>query len=114
LLGRMGDVFRVGSMYLNYQLFARIASELAGFTSELQLVIEEDGTREKVCLLLSGEGAPAEACARLCLEHYKDLREAVVEDRVLGFEARAVAPAALERARGSGKLVRVVDRRRRS
>jgi phenylacetate-coenzyme A ligase PaaK-like adenylate-forming protein len=114
LLGRMGDVFRVGSMYLNYQLFARVASELAGFSSELQLVVEEDGLREKVLLLLSGEGAPAEACARLCLEHYEDLREAVVVDRVLAFEARAVPPSALERARGSGKLVRVVDRRRRS
>lgn len=115
LLGRTGDVVRIGSMFLNYQKFAHILSSQGGYAGHVQLVLAEDGLREKVVLRLSkGAGLSAAEGKRLCLEHYGDLAEAVVADKVLVFEAEELAADAFARSPASGKLLRVVDSRKRS
>jgi phenylacetate-coenzyme A ligase PaaK-like adenylate-forming protein len=112
LLGRMGDIFRIGSMFLNYQKFAQLLSSEAGYSGEVQVVLGEESLREKVTLLVSD--GDSEALRRLCLENYPDLNEAVLKDGVLLFEIKKTSPDGFERTKGSGKLVRVIDRRQRA
>lgn len=115
LLGRMGDIFRIGSAYLNYQKFVHILSNEAGFAGEAQIVLEESGLKEKVTLLYSDQAKSSpQDVTKLCLNHYSDLSEVVEKDQVLLFEAKPVPTDSFERSRGSGKLIRVIDRRKRS
>ncbi|HVC08770.1 MAG TPA: acyl-CoA reductase [Elusimicrobiota bacterium] len=114
LLGRVGDVFRVGSFFLNYQKFAQILSTHADYAGELQICLQEDGRKEKILLRVSkGAGASAAQCAAACLKHYGDLAQAVTGDKTLLFSAQEARAGDFERSAASGKLLRVVDKRKR-
>jgi phenylacetate-coenzyme A ligase PaaK-like adenylate-forming protein/acyl-CoA reductase-like NAD-dependent aldehyde dehydrogenase len=114
LLGRGGDVFRIGTMFLNYRKFAAILGERLGHAGAVQLVLEQVGLKERITVRLARESGtdPARARAAL-LEGDKDLAEAVTHDAVLDLDVTAVASDALEKTRGSGKLLRILDRRTR-
>jgi phenylacetate-coenzyme A ligase PaaK-like adenylate-forming protein len=114
LLGRGGDVFRIGTMFLNYQKFVAILGEKLGHAGAVQLVLELAGLKEKITVRLSRESGTDPALARAALlagDH--DLAEAVAHDEVLDLDVSSAAPDELEKTRGSGKLVRIVDRRTR-
>ena len=114
LLGRTGDIFRIGSMFLNFQKFQKLLSD-AGYSGELQIRLLEEGLKEKVLLRISDTGGlSAQECSRLCLEQYGDLNEAVVKDHVLAFETEVVHAEKYDRSKASGKLLRVIDERKRS
>jgi len=114
LLGRIGDVFRVGSFFLNYQKFAQILSTHADYAGELQLCLQEDKRREKILLRVSkGAGLSAAQCAAACLKHYGDLAQAVTIDKTLLLAAEEARAEDFERSAASGKLLRVVDKRKR-
>jgi phenylacetate-coenzyme A ligase PaaK-like adenylate-forming protein len=114
LLGRSGDVFRIGTFFFNYQKFATILSERLGYAGAVQIVLDQDGLKEKITIRLSRDSAVDAAKARAALlESDHDLAEAVERDEVLLLEAIGVASDELEKTKGSGKLVRVVDRRTR-
>jgi phenylacetate-coenzyme A ligase PaaK-like adenylate-forming protein/acyl-CoA reductase-like NAD-dependent aldehyde dehydrogenase len=114
LLGRSGDVFRIGSFFLNYRKFVAILGERLGHAGAVQLVLDHADLKERITVRLSREAGtdPARARAAL-LEGDKDLDEAVTHDGLLLLDVVDVASDALEKTRGSGKLVRIADRRTR-
>ena len=110
----MGDIFRIGSFFLNYQKFAQILSSAKGYAGEVQILLTEEQLQEKVIVLLANQSdADAGELRNILLENYPDLNEGVVRDRVLGFEVQTVPTDRFERTSGSGKLIRVIDRRKR-
>jgi phenylacetate-coenzyme A ligase PaaK-like adenylate-forming protein len=114
LLGRTGDIFRIGSFFLNYQKFAQILSTHAGYTGDLQIRLLEDGLKEKIELRFGQSSqAAAEDFKKICLQHYADLSEAVIKDQLLQFEVKPVLVEEFERSKASGKLLRIIDQRRR-
>lgn len=114
LLGRMGDIFRIGSFFLNYQKFAQILSSVRGYAGEVQILLTEEKLQEKVIVQISNPcDADPDELRHILLENYPDLNEGVLRDRVLGFEVQSVPTDRFERTSGSGKLIRVVDRRKR-
>ena len=114
LLGRAGDVFRVGTMFLNYRKFAATLEEKLGYAGVLQLALDCPGLKERVTVRLSSASGLDAARARAqLLADDADLAEAVLHDRVLDLEVALVADDAFERARGSGKVPSLVDRRTR-
>ncbi len=114
LLGRSGDVFRIGTMFLNYGKFVAILGERLGHAGAVQLVLDHAGLKERITVRLSRESGTDPARARAALpEGDADLAEIVVHEDVLTLDVAAVAPEELEKTRGSGKLVRIVDRRTR-
>jgi phenylacetate-coenzyme A ligase PaaK-like adenylate-forming protein len=114
LLGRTGDIFRIGAVFLNYRTFAELLSDRARYAGDLQIRLVEENLREKVVLRISqGAGLSARDCARLCLEHYGDLAEAVLKDKTLLFDAVEIRAEDFERSPASGKLLSVVDGRSR-
>jgi phenylacetate-coenzyme A ligase PaaK-like adenylate-forming protein/acyl-CoA reductase-like NAD-dependent aldehyde dehydrogenase len=114
LLGRSGDVFRIGTSFFNYQKFASILSERLGHAGAVQVVLEQDGLKEKITVRLSRESNTDAGRARAALlESDHDLAESVEQDKVLLLDVVGVAPDGLEKTKGSGKLVRILDRRTR-
>ena len=115
LLGRSGDVFRIGTSFFNYQKFATILSERVGHAGAVQVVLDHDGLKEKITVRLSRESNTDAAKARAALlESDHDLTESVVDDKVLLLDVVGVPADGLEKTKGSGKLVRILDRRNRS
>lgn len=112
LLGRFGDVFRIASIFLNYQRFATIADEELGYTGELQAVLQADGNRESLTIRMDATQIPDPSHSRKSfLTHYPDLREIVETDDLLTFTVKPVPADEMEKTPASGKLRHVIDHR---
>lgn len=115
LLGRHGDVFRMGAAFFNYARIARILSEELAYAGELQLILRPGaGTsaEELVLVMEAGLAPPDAAIGESLLHHEPDFHEAVVIDRVLTWRVERVASSELKRVSGSGKLIHIIDERR--
>ncbi|WP_029002629.1 acyl-CoA reductase [Azorhizobium doebereinerae] len=112
LMGRHGDVFRIGMKFLNYRKIANLLADHGGYAGELQAVLDWSGGKERIVLRVDeGSGLAPASVAPLLLERYPELREAVIKYHVLDLAVEPVAPGAFERIAGSGKLRMVIDRR---
>jgi phenylacetate-coenzyme A ligase PaaK-like adenylate-forming protein len=114
LLGRHGDVFRLASMFFNYQRLSHILTDHCEYAGELQLVLRSGEKTEKDALwVLVSEGniSDPDRVREVILQNYSDLRDCVLEDALLELHVSIVAPAQFQRTAGSGKLRRIVDER---
>ncbi|MCY0959248.1 acyl-CoA reductase [Streptomyces sp. H27-H5] len=112
LLGRLGEVMRVATYFLNHRRFVAIAAEHLGHAGEMQTVLTSGTTREGITLRMERSHALDPDTAREAfLAAYPEVRSAV-EEKLLDFTVEAVDGAALFRTPTSGKLPAVVDRRR--
>ncbi|QLE76440.1 aldehyde dehydrogenase family protein [Streptomyces rectiverticillatus] len=111
LLGRLGDVMRVATYFLNYRRFVAIAEESLHFVGELQIVLANDGAREALTVRMERTPTTDVAAAREAfLTAYPELHTAI-DEKLLAFTVEAVDGAALDRTPTSGKLRTVVDNR---
>ncbi|WP_246102484.1 acyl-CoA reductase [Streptomyces piniterrae] len=112
LLGRLGEVMRVATYFLNYRRFVTLAEEFLGHRGGTQIVLAHDGLRERLTVRLErADGEPRALRAReVFLAGYPELRTAVAEG-LLDLEVTEMAGAGLERTPGTGKLRSVVDTR---
>lgn len=118
LLGRHGDIFRVGTTFLNYGKILKILEERFAYAAELQVYIPTaiGGAIEQIELRLSEVEVCSSDLGRVrsvLLGAYPDLREAVEEDHVLELKLVSTPLAGFSRTAGSGKLIRIVDARKR-
>ncbi|MFE7314438.1 acyl-CoA reductase [Streptomyces sp. NPDC057555] len=112
LLGRYGDVFRMGAYHFNYRRFTQIAEEHLGYRGELQLLLTSQADREHLIVRLDGAYAPDPDVARTALlNHITELGSAVGPEELLTCTVEIAATSAFERTRTSGKLRTVIDRR---
>ncbi|MBF0442201.1 MAG: hypothetical protein HQK54_09870, partial [Oligoflexales bacterium] len=114
LLGRFGDVFRIGGTYYNYDNFERILTSEFGYQGEMQIRLEKSGLKDEMKVAVTERIArsPLEVRDRI-LEKYHDLHETVCIDRIIGFCVEIVPTEKLIMTASSGKLRRVVDLRRK-
>jgi len=110
LLGRHGDVFRIGTMFLNYRRFVDTLGDALGYAGEVQLVLAA-GAVEELQVLVDKSAPEASIVARALLARDHDLWEAVEQDRLLRLTVRQVPAGELQRTPGSGKLRGVIDLR---
>ncbi|MFE3328963.1 aldehyde dehydrogenase family protein [Streptomyces sp. NPDC059176] len=111
LLGRYGDVVRVGTYFFNYRRFLKAAQERLGYHGEVQLLVATDPGRERMTIRLDERYAPDRATARAAfVAEEADLASAESEG-LLAFAVETVPMAAFERTTTSGKLRTVVDLR---
>jgi phenylacetate-coenzyme A ligase PaaK-like adenylate-forming protein len=114
LLGRHGDVFRVGGSYLNFRKWEKILSEDLAYMGEFQIVLQKNGLMDEVELRFQESASlPGLFLTETLLSGDQDLKELVRVDKALSLKAVPTASAAFERTPGSGKLIRVIDRRTR-
>lgn len=111
LRGRLGDVMRVATYFLDHRRFVTLAGEEGGYRGELQIVLAGRDARERLTVRVERSCAPdPEALRTVLLSGYPELRTAV-EERLLDLSVEAVDGAALDRSPRSGKLRSVVDTR---
>jgi phenylacetate-coenzyme A ligase PaaK-like adenylate-forming protein len=111
LRGRLGDVMRVATYFLDHRRFVTLAGEEGGYRGELQIVLAGQDARERLTVRVERSCAPdPEGLRAVLLSGYPELRTAV-EERLLDLSVEAVDGAALDRSPRSGKLRSVVDTR---
>ncbi|MGW2229504.1 acyl-CoA reductase [Streptomyces formicae] len=112
LLGRYGDVVRVGTYFYHYRRFVEAAQEQLGYRGELQLVLSAGTAREQLTVRLDGEYASDPERARAAfLSAIPELGAAVTDEELLTCAVEVVDGRDLERTAGSGKLRTVIDLR---
>ncbi|MFI9388460.1 acyl-CoA reductase [Kutzneria sp. NPDC052558] len=112
LLGRTGDVFRIGPNFLNYRRFVAVAEDF-GHTGALQIVLGESGDRESLTIRLERGCAPEDAAERF-FAGYEDLRTMLKLTDLVSVDVELLPVTEFDHAAGSGKLRAVVDTRTRN
>lgn len=120
LMGRHGDVFRIGTTFLSYQKFQKIMIDQFEFEGSIQLhLYAGDGIKkDKVVLKIENEfkdqykdARIPERLQKLMLAQYPDLNVVVINDLVLDFEVHLVERRELTFSASTGKLRSVIDHR---
>ncbi len=125
LLGRHGDVFRIGTVFLSYQKFQKILIDEIEFEGSIQIHLypgtETGNEKEKIVVMVESQfnenykdaahRCTPEGLNQLLIEAYDDLKMAVKEDLVLTIEVVIVQREKLEYAHKTGKLRSVIDHR---
>ncbi|MET8954177.1 acyl-CoA reductase [Streptomyces sp. NPDC004533] len=111
LLGRYGDVVRVGTYFFNYRRILGAAQERLGYHGEMQLLVAPGSGRELLTVRLDEDYACDPAAARDALAaEVAELASAEAEG-LLAFAVETVRRETFERTATSGKLRTVVDLR---
>ncbi|WDO04198.1 AMP-binding protein [Streptomyces murinus] len=111
LLGRYGDVVRVGTYFLNYRRVVAAAQERLAYHGEVQLVVRSGAGREELTIRLDEQYADDPGAAHRALAaEVPELGSAEAEG-LLALIVETVPRAAFERTATSGKLRTVIDLR---
>ena len=120
LLGRHGDVFRIGTIFLSYQRFQKILIDQYEYLGSIQLHLyaSEEIKKDRVVLkvedLFSDRYKDAQfpdRIKKMLLAQYSDLNLVVNIDLVLDFEVEILDKSQLTFSASTGKLRNVIDHR---
>ena len=120
LLGRHGDVFRIGTVFLSYQRFQKILIDQYEYVGSIQLHLyasdefKKDRVLLKVESLFSDRYKDAQIPDRvrkMLIAQYTDLNLVVNTDLVLDFEVEILEKSQLTFSASTGKLRNVIDHR---
>ncbi len=114
LMGRHGDVFRIGASFFNYAQFSQMLSDRFNYCGEFQIILKPRHLNNKeemiFCLDATHCSNPGELEAALIDSHH-DLHSAFVLENVLGFSIKLIRSEEFKRNSSSGKLVHIIDER---
>lgn len=116
LLGRHGDVFRIGTTFLSYQKFQKILIDQFEYEGSIQLHLYAGSGAQKDKVVLKVENQfnntqTPESLKKIFMGQYNDLNLVVNTDLVLDFEVELVERAGLTFSPSTGKLRSVIDHR---
>ena len=116
LLGRHGDVFRIGTTFFSYQKFQKILIDAFEFEGSFQLHLYPGTGQAKEKIILRIENLFSKAISnkqlyQTLISKYRDLEETVAKDLVLEFEVQITERNNLEFSASTGKLRSVLDHR---
>ncbi len=107
ILGRHGDVFRVGSRpLLNYKKFLTILQEKMHYEGNLQLEIQ--GTEGLDLYISKGCGLDPEDVREIIISHYDDLRDCITNFGNLQFFVKVIDENSFKVSQHSGKLIHII------
>ncbi|WP_244188629.1 acyl-CoA reductase [Streptomyces yokosukanensis] len=111
LLGRYGDVVRVGTYFLNYRRIVRALAERLAYHGEVQLSVASGPEREELTVRLDEQYAPDPGLTRSTLTAEVPELASALEEGLLSLAVQSVRRETFERTPTSGKLRTVVDLR---
>ena len=116
LLGRHGDVFRIGTTFFSYQKFQKLLIDKFDFEGSFQLHLYAGTgtTKDKIHLKIENifkNPVTVDQIRTTLIAQYRDLEEAVIKDIVLDFEVEITGKKNLEFSASTGKLRSVLDHR---
>jgi phenylacetate-coenzyme A ligase PaaK-like adenylate-forming protein len=107
LLGRHGDIFRVGGTFFNFMKIQKILIDSFNYSDAFQIVISNKDNRDKFSLVLSDKYLKREDV----LAAYSDLNESVLKEKTIDFDINFSSQEEMLHSKNSGKLLRVIDER---
>lgn len=127
LLGRADDVAVVGGYNLAYASFLQVVERYPGLLSSPQLELQQPGHRDRLVVKVEHGGesgaagaaeVPDEAIAAELREAFlaevPEIQKAISSGMLEEIEVRVLPSGGLERLDRTGKIVHVIDRRRRT
>lgn len=115
LLGRAGDIFRIGATFLNYHSLFKSFASVVNYSSYFQIHLfpAEKLTKEKIIFKLDKSIVTADLLTKIeqALFTVKDLNVAVKSDKTLDMQIDLIEFTEFEKSKGSGKIRNVVDHR---
>lgn len=116
LLGRHGDVFRIGTAFLSYQKFQKILIDKFDYVGSIQLHLHPGDATKKESVEIKVEDIfnvtqTPESLYKLFVNEYPDLDLVVNNDKVLDFSVSVVHKNKLTHSASTGKLRSVIDHR---
>lgn len=113
LLGRHGDIFRIGTIFLSYQKIQKVLINEFNFEGQFQVHLWPASQQKKEVLQVKIANTTLESSAfvKAFLDHYPDLRVVVLEDKVLELDVVVVEVEELTFNAKTGKLKSVIDHR---
>ncbi len=108
LLGRYGDVVRIGGTFFNFHRIATILSSEFGYRGLMQLILESEGLGEKMIICVQGLNSSQEEVISALIREYNSF-EITVPNNIIDVEIRNVSEFIMNES--SVKLRNVVDRR---
>lgn len=114
VLGRHGDVFKIGGATLNYHRFATTLAEHYRYAGATQIELHAGTLRDRLNLKIDADTAHAAPALRaMCLAQDRDLADAVLTRASMDFTVEPAAPTEFAYSPVSGKLLHIIDRRPR-
>lgn len=113
LLGRHGDIFRIGTIFLSYQKIQKVLINEFNFEGQFQVHLWPADQHKKEVLQIKIANTKVESTAfmKTFIEHYHDLKVVIEEDKVLELEVSVVEVNELTFNEKTGKLKSVIDHR---
>ncbi|MGW1288093.1 acyl-CoA reductase [Streptomyces sp. NPDC002586] len=111
LLGRYGDVVRVGTYFVNYRRIVRVLEERLAYHGEVQLSVAPGTDREQLTVRLDEQYAPDPDLTRAAITTEVPEVASAVAEGLLSLAVESVRRETFERTPVSGKLRTVVDLR---
>ncbi|WP_400207570.1 aldehyde dehydrogenase family protein [Candidatus Methanomassiliicoccus intestinalis] len=111
LLGRYGDIIRMGGTFFNYQRIAKILSEKLNYNGRLQLILERKDLNEKMIFCLENIDITSEKLKEVLLASGYDSFKKTVPTNLVEIEARILQPEEFIINEVSIKLRSIIDRR---
>jgi phenylacetate-coenzyme A ligase PaaK-like adenylate-forming protein len=109
LLGRIGDIFRAGGTFFNYQKFQKILKDTCDYDDLLQINIDKEEHLDRINVSLVDGNIQQKR--QSLLDHYPDLKEAVDEERSILLNLTIKDKLDYLSSKQSGKVYRVFDGR---
>ncbi|WP_256255980.1 acyl-CoA reductase [Streptomyces sp. MUSC 14] len=111
LLGRYGDVVRVGTYFVNYRRIVGALEERLAYHGEVQLSVAPGTDREELTVRLDEQYAPDPDATRAAVASEVPELASALEEGLLSLVVQSVRRESFERTATSGKLRTVVDLR---
>ena len=114
LLGRFGDVFRVGTTpFMNYKKFVNILSEHMNYTDEVQIQVGKFKGKNGIILYLADDrDLKPDDIREVILRNYEEfsefIREYAVVRKTFEFQVELIPHHQFKKSASSGKLLHVI------
>lgn len=116
LLGRCGDVIRVGSVSIYPEAIASVLGRVDEVSRLFQIVAERQGAKDRLTIRtespFAADGDLAARIETLILTENAELAEAVREGWLGAFRVEVLPQGGIPRVTRTGKIRKVIDRRR--
>ncbi len=109
LLGRYGDVMRIGGTFFNVRRISKILNDVAGYCGNMQIILENDGLRDRMVVCIDSD-LDEDAALDALLSEYDSFAK-TVPSGLMELEFRNVGTDGFVINANSLKMTPVVDRR---
>ncbi len=110
LLGRYGDVMRIGGTFFNFRRISKLFDDNLGYRGNMQIILDHDGLEDRMVVCVDDDSVSTERAAEMLVGEYDSFAK-TLPTGLMGFEVRNVGSDGFVVNRTSLKVTPVVDRR---